>query len=246
MHGIILAAGRGSRMGAATELQPKCLTLVGGSALLEFQRKALTPSVGDKLTVITGYRSELLSNFGLDLIHNPKWNSTNMVGSLMVADQILKSEESIVSYSDILYPGSAVSSLRQNDSEIAVLYSAKWLDIWRMRFTDPLDDAESFKLGLDGAITEIGLPVEDIAEVQGQYMGLIKFQPTGWEKAKMIIEETEPEIALRMSMTELLQMIIVKFPQTVFGVPFFGNWWEFDSENDIKAFEKSKLIIDLH
>jgi choline kinase len=167
-----------------------------------------------------------------------------MVGSLMLADQILQAEESIISYSDIIYPGTGVSSLARSNFEIAVLYSTNWLDIWRLRFSEPLLDAESFKTGLNGAITEIGLPIEDINVIEGQYMGLIKFQPSGWEKAKMIIQELEPEMASKISMTELLQKVLIRFPQTVFGVPFSGTWWEFDSQSDIKAFESSKFVSD--
>lgn len=47
MKALILAAGRGSRMGALTHMQPKALTLLGTQTLLERQLKALgAPDAG--------------------------------------------------------------------------------------------------------------------------------------------------------------------------------------------------------
>ena len=41
MKGIILAAGRGSRMGVLTDERPKCLTVLAGRTLLEWQIEAM-------------------------------------------------------------------------------------------------------------------------------------------------------------------------------------------------------------
>ena len=40
-HAVILAAGRGSRLGALTDALPKCLTVVAGRALLDWMLDAL-------------------------------------------------------------------------------------------------------------------------------------------------------------------------------------------------------------
>ena len=41
MRAIILAAGRGSRMGALTDPAPKCLTTLAGQTLLDWQREKM-------------------------------------------------------------------------------------------------------------------------------------------------------------------------------------------------------------
>ena len=57
MRAVILAAGRGSRMGEHTADVPKAFLEVGGRTLFERQRAALDRHV-DGVTVVLGYRAE--------------------------------------------------------------------------------------------------------------------------------------------------------------------------------------------
>ncbi|GAB3670327.1 NTP transferase domain-containing protein [Halopiger thermotolerans] len=57
MRGVILAAGRGSRMGDLTADVPKAFLEVDGRTLYDRQRTALEPFV-DELTVVLGYEAE--------------------------------------------------------------------------------------------------------------------------------------------------------------------------------------------
>ena len=55
---IILAIGRGSRMGDMTSLMPKCRTLFKGKDLIEWQIESLNNKFIDELAIVTGYLSE--------------------------------------------------------------------------------------------------------------------------------------------------------------------------------------------
>ena len=79
MRAVILAAGRGSRMGALTEAMPKCLTELAGRPLLAMQCAALAAAGASEVGIVTGYRAELLALPGLSRFHNPRWDTTNMV-----------------------------------------------------------------------------------------------------------------------------------------------------------------------
>jgi choline kinase len=57
MHGVILAAGEGSRMGEQTADVPKAFMKIEGRTLYERQRAALEPYVDD-LMVVLGYQHE--------------------------------------------------------------------------------------------------------------------------------------------------------------------------------------------
>lgn len=61
MKGVILAAGRGSRLGEATESLPKPLMPVGGRACIDFAIEALL-AVVDEVIVVTGYRAQLIED----------------------------------------------------------------------------------------------------------------------------------------------------------------------------------------
>ena len=167
MRGIILAAGRGSRMKHLTSERPKCMVKLRGKPLIEWQLEALRAAGINDIAIVTGYRHELLSSYKLTKFHNARWTETNMVASLACADKWLRSEPSIVSYSDIFYESSAVTSLIDCPGSLAVTYDPNWLSIWEKRFEDPLSDAETFSLNSSNQIIEIGNKPKTAKEVQG-------------------------------------------------------------------------------
>ncbi|MBF0128245.1 MAG: phosphocholine cytidylyltransferase family protein, partial [Magnetococcales bacterium] len=155
MKAIVLAAGRGSRMGDLTDDRPKCLVELGGRPLLEWQLAALRGAGIREIAIVTGYKSGMLRGRGLTGFHNPRWETTNMVSSLACAGTWLREGPCIVSYSDIFYEASAVSSLMASSAELAVTYDPGWLPLWEKRFGDPLRDAETFRLDGEGRLLEI-------------------------------------------------------------------------------------------
>ena len=101
MKAIILAAGRGSRMKSLTDEKPKCLIELNGKPLLEWQLEALRGAGIEDIAIVTGYKKELLHRYGLKEFHNSLWAETQMVSSLMCANEWLQQSECVVSYSDI-------------------------------------------------------------------------------------------------------------------------------------------------
>ena len=72
MKAIILAAGRGSRMGNLTNEAPKCLLEVYEKPLIEHQIEALTKAGIKEISLVTGYKNELLHPYGTHHFHNAK------------------------------------------------------------------------------------------------------------------------------------------------------------------------------
>ena len=65
-------------------------------------------------------------------------------------------------------------------NKITISYDRNWKNLWKKRFSDPLVDAETFKIDRNKKILEIGKKTNKYIDIQGQYMGLIKFNPKGW------------------------------------------------------------------
>lgn len=236
MKAIILAAGRGSRMKELTEEVPKCLIKLHGKCLLEWQLNALRKAGISEVGIVTGYRRELLESYDLFEFHNERWAETNMVSSLECADSWLSSDPCIVSYSDIFYDAKAVKCLISSSSELALTYDPDWLKLWEKRFGDPLEDAETFRLDTDGNITEIGNRPKNVEEVEGQYMGLLRFTPKGWTasvglRSKLNIEEQD-----RMHMTGLLNMLVQEELCEVAALVNETPWGELDSQSDLRLY----------
>lgn len=235
MKAIILAAGRGSRMKNLTNDRPKCLVEVRGKALIDWQLDALRNAGISQIAVVTGYKREKLIDRGLVEFHNPRWNDTNMVSSLECAHTWLREHPCIVSYSDIYYESVAVRLLVTSTANLAITYDPNWLDLWKRRFLDPLQDAETFRLAADGTLLEIGKKPGSAGEVEGQYMGLLKFTPTGWAEVQRLRAKLSAEKRDQMHMTETLQMIIESGQIPVAAIRYEGEWGEIDSQDDLRA-----------
>ena len=245
MKAIILAAGRGSRMKSLTRRQPKCLTKIRGKSLLQWQLEAIRTAGITEIAIVTGYKRETLLTYGLKEFYNPRWAKTQMVTSLTYASEWLKTESCIVSYSDIFYDTSAIRSLMGNNANIAVTYDPNWLEMWKKRFGNPLLDAETFRLNLDETLAEIGKSPKNLEEVQGQYMGLLRFTPIGWKEIERIRKTLPSGQKDCIHMTEILQIILEQSSLAIATVPYKLDWGEIDSSEDLRLFEKTIDSTDI-
>ncbi len=90
MRAVILAAGRGSRLGEGI---PKCLLRLGRHTLLETQIHLLRSVGVEQIAVITGYGAEQVEKAGgvnCHYIHNPRFAQTNSLYSLWLARHWVK------------------------------------------------------------------------------------------------------------------------------------------------------------
>ncbi len=238
-NAVILAAGRGARMKGQTTDKPKCLVELAGKALLDWQCGALIENGLTNILVVRGYLAEkLVGNF--QVADNPRWQESNMVVTLTTAHDWLSRSPCIVSYADIVYHPDHVAALIQADGDIIIAYDTYWEALWRLRFQNPLDDAETF-ITEQGRLLEIGNKTDHLGDVNGQYMGLLKFTPTGWQQIQKVLNRLSKEDLDRLDMTGLINLLL-KQNITVKTVPIEGKWCEVDSEDDFQIYDT--LISD--
>ena len=103
-----------------------------------------------------------------------------------------------------------------------------------VRFDDPKDDAETFKVDNQQFLTEIGGAVTELDEVDGQYMGLIKFTPNGWKTFSNFWKEIEESDFSNVQVTQVLRQLVAKKSGYVKAIPYEGEWGELDLESDLE------------
>lgn len=222
-------------MGSLTDDQPKCFLEAGGRRLIDWQLDALRAAGAESIAVVTGYRRELLAALGLVEFHNPRWSETNMVSSLACAAEWLEHGPCLVSYADLYYEAPGVQALANCDRDLAITFDPEWEVLWRKRFGDPLIDAETFRLKPDGTVAEIGGRPQRLDQIEGQYMGLLRFTPEGWRAAHRTWSALDSARRDKTHMTGLLQLLIDAGAIPVYAVPYLGRWAEFDSPQDVAA-----------
>lgn len=233
MRAVILAAGRGSRLNNATSNAPKCFVRVREKRLLDWQIQSLRSAGISEIGIVAGYKAHLFTEYNLKVFENKNWSNTEILRSLLEAEDWLSSEELVVCYSDILFPPDIVVELIKTQSDVAISYDVGWQTLWERRFTNPLEDAESFKISSDGQLLEIGASVSDINEIEGQYMGLLKFTPNGWRKLREYISTRSTNEIDKMQITALLSQCIHYGVLDIDTVAFSGTWMEVDTEFDL-------------
>ena len=236
MKALILAAGRGSRMLGDTEEKPKCFIRLHGRRLLDWQVHALCEGGVADIGLVRGYLGKMF-DLPLRYFDNHDWARTNMVRTLLVADEWLEGGTSIVSYSDIVYTPATVRRLVESRAEIALAYDPDWLNLWSQRFFDPLGDAETFRLDASGRLLTIGERALTSEEIQGQYMGLLKFSSAGWSRVRELLGSFSSERLDRLDMTTLLRAGL-ESGWEIEAVPVFGRWGEIDQPSDVELYTR--------
>lgn len=239
MKAIILAAGEGTRLRPYTLDRPKCLVEVDGVSLLDRQLAVLRSENVGPVTLIGGYRADMLQRPDTSLRLNPRYHETNMVWTLFSAEQDLEGSL-VLAYGDIVYSREILRALLASTADIAVAIDLDWELYWRARNEDPLDDAETLRMDAAGHIVEIGQKPVSLEQIEGQYMGLMKFSPKGlaalrdtFTRAKISgsIRGKAPEKAY---MTDLLQLLVDE-GQVLTAVKVRGGWVEIDTVGDLES-----------
>lgn len=224
-------------MGDLTADYPKCLTELAGKRLLDWQLAALKTAGIQSVTVIRGYRKELLSSSDYSVLDNPDWANTNMVVTLSCAANLLREFLCVVSYGDIVYHPDHVRALADAEGDITISYDILWESLWSARFENPLADAETFKQE-NGWLKAIGERTDDISDIQGQYIGLLKFTPTGWTWIETFLSKLSSEEHRKIDMTGLLRGLLTE-GHSIRCVPVKGGWCEVDNPSDVQLYEQS-------
>ena len=246
MHLIILAAGKGSRLKPLTDSVPKCMVKVGGKTILSRVLDCWESLSQEKPVLVGGYKIQEINYDNIILLNNKNYETTNMVQSLMVAEDYFKNGF-IMSYGDIFYSSEIIEKLIDANEDINVVVDDDWQPYWEMRFKNPLDDAETLKI-YNNKIIEIGKKTKNISDIDSQYIGLIYFRKRGISLLKEYFKNAKeaqksnnnpfngPRPFNKMFMTDLLQAII-NDGNCINPIRVKRGWFEIDSLNDIKVVE---------
>jgi L-glutamine-phosphate cytidylyltransferase len=237
MKVIILAAGEGRRLMPYTDGIPKCMVEVNGTPLINYQIDVIRRSGINDIVIVKGHYSEKINIKGTRTYINKIYNKTNMVSSLFCAESELEGEV-IISYGDIAYSDSNLQKLIKCKDNISVVIDLDWKKYWMERFQNPLDDAETLRLDKLGRIIEIGKPAKDYSQINGQYIGLIKFTSIGIKRLKQVFNKSKESNKLQNRdidsayMTDLLQTLIDE-GENIWPVTVQGEWVEIDTVKDL-------------
>ncbi|HWK10891.1 MAG TPA: phosphocholine cytidylyltransferase family protein [Vicinamibacterales bacterium] len=180
MRGIVLAAGKGSRLNGTAADKPKCLVELGGLTLVERQIRTLENAGVDDVAVVVGCQADRVRarcGSGITYVDNPQFAHTNSLYSLWMARALLY-EGFVVLNCDVLFPPVLLDELLASRHDAALLVD------YRDPSQPPYGDEEMKVRIQGGRVLEMAktLPAE---KADAENLGVVKFGP---ESAPRLIE----------------------------------------------------------
>ena len=174
MRGVILAAGRGSRLNGAASESPKCLVEAGGMTFVERQIQSLRGAGIEEITVVVGCQADRVRRVcghGITYVENAQYAQTNSMYSLWMARPLLY-EGFVVLNCDVLFHPGLLDDLLTARHENALLLAYREAD------QPPFGDEEMKVKVRCGRVTDMSKAM-DPAEADGENLGIVKFGAAG-------------------------------------------------------------------
>lgn len=240
---VILAAGFGSRLMPLTMDRPKGMVDLMKVPLLVRQISVMR-AVGIKdISIVGGYRSDCLDVLGLPVIQNLDFETTNMVESLMCARPLFDGKDDmIVAYGDIVYEPRVLEGLLGAQGAVVLTADLGWKQLWSARMDDYSSDVESFRLRADGCVCELGKRPNSLAEVEAQYIGLMRFSAECHDRLLAFYDQLDRAVFYdgqpfkKMYMTSFIQQLI-DCGWNVRPSLIESGWLEVDTVDDLTRYE---------
>jgi choline kinase len=247
---IIVAAGRGRRLGPETDDIPKCMVRVGGRSILHRQIDALLAAGASDFVVVRGYLGDRIAmpaaplRVALRFVENDAWSTNNILASLMYATHELPGGF-LFSYSDIVFAKEHARRLATTPGAVALVIDRRWRDAYQGRELHPVSEAELARVEdtPDGPrVTRVGKKLVAAEDAAGEFIGLARFSPEGaaaiadvWRDALAGGLDAPFGAAATLRNAYLSDALNALAARGVPLVPVFidGRWREIDTEEDL-------------
>jgi choline kinase len=231
VRAILLAAGRGRRLGSA---EPKCLISIDDRTLLERHLANMAEAGITALTLVVGFEKErivaalgrLSPSFPVELIENPRFVHGSIVSLQVAGERLLAG--AVWMDADVLYPAALLARLVTSKHESCVLLDGRSEESGEEMMVG-VRAGRAVKIARRVGRGPEGGPPWDFA---GESVGFTKVGPEGGLAMKRILDE---EVAAGRLDQEYEAAMERAFPVVPFGHERVDDcaWTEIDFEEDV-------------
>lgn len=255
---ILIAAGRGKRLGNHTDEVPKSMVAVGARPILGWVWKAFAAAGIEELVVIRGYKGDVLETFVRGLVpkaifvDNTAWQSNNVLLSLAHARAFFD-QPCLLSYSDIIFTPAVARAAVESPAEIGLVIDRDFRSIYDGRTEHPLDEGEVADLMPDGSVARVGKRALPPADAIGEYIGLTKLGARGVATVANTLDRLAHDYAGREEqpfqraasyrnayLTDLWQLLIDGGVR-IDPILIEGQWREIDTGQDL---DRARQLVE--
>ncbi len=237
MQAVIMAAGKGNRLGELTKNAPKSFLEIEGCRLIEMNIALLHARGIEDIIIVTGYRNECFEELlkerkGIRFVYNPFYEMMNVLGSFFMAQNVV-SDDFVYMHADTLCSPTIFDRMMETDADMVLPIDYKCCDEEAMKVVTK-----------DGKLVWISkeIPCE---QGEGEFIGIMKIRRKVLsdlrEATKKLMKEKQFASYFERALQELLDLK----RYDVALVPTGGDFWgEIDFPEDFERV-KEKISPEL-
>ena len=246
MRAIILAAGKGSRMGKLTQNIPKPLVNVNGKSIIERQLSILKQNDILDIIIVTGPHHEKFNFKNVVYVNNLDYKKHDTLCSLITARDYMN-DEIIITYADQIFDEKIMESVINFKGDIGIAVDLDWEKNYVNRDQHPKSEAENVLIN-GNEILEIRKNISECKKNEkiGECLGLMKLSRKG---SKIFLDKySELEIshqgkfhnASSLEKALISDMIQELIDSEINVEPIYvsGKWCEIDTPQDLEIARK--------
>ncbi|GLB24139.1 nucleotidyltransferase [Lacrimispora xylanolytica] len=225
MQAIIMAAGKGSRLGDLTDNKPKSFMEIKGIKMIEYNIAMLHAFGIRDIIIVTGYQSERFDELtekidGIQCVFNPFFEMVNVLGSFFIAKDFLR-DDFVYLHADTLCDPKIFNTMLHEEGDIIL----------------PVDyspcDEEAMKVKvLDGKVVEINKTMK-CENCEGEFIGIAKLNKNVIDELNKATVQLMKEKAFTSYFEAAVQRVIDRQSFLVKSISTEGYFWsEVDFEED--------------
>ncbi len=225
MQAIIMAAGKGSRLGELTNGNPKSFVELKGKKLIDYNLDLLRSIGVTQIIIVTGYKEEVFREYTKDmkdvkLVFNPFYELVNVIGSFYFGMQYLK-DDFLYLHADTLCEKGIFEKMLSSNADIVLPVEYKRCDEEAMKVCSK-----------NGKLVQITkkMPL-DIAE--GEFIGIAYIKKNVIPKLKSAVIEVLKEKRYMEYFESAIQKLVDKDDFNIQCIPTNDMFWaEIDFKED--------------
>jgi choline kinase len=244
MKGLILAAGRGTRIQSVHGERPKCLIRLNddGDTILDQQIENLFSAGVSNIGIVVGYQmNQILDHVRarhhkfqrrIQFFKNARFAETNNIYSLWLARDWLMDDSFVCLNADVVFDARVLTDALKSHRPITMIVDPEWRD-------------ETMKVIVkDGKIVRMskGIPRE---EFSGTYLGITAFSAAihsrFFHNVEALIESGRVNDFFNTAVQQLADEGVHVSPSPTLGLP----WAEIDDPGDLQ-FAREHVFPKLH
>lgn len=225
MQAIVMAAGKGSRLGKLTKGRPKSFIEIKGKKLIEYNLQLLEQYHVDEVIIVTGYMSEAFEELAqtrnnIKIVYNPFYEMMNVLGSFYMGMELLW-DDFLFLHADTLCEQKILEQLVQMKADVLLPVDYK-----------PCDEEAMKVRSRRGKIVQITKQMPN-EQAEGEFIGMAAFRKEVLPKLKEKTRQLMKEKAFTAYFESAIQRLIEEENFDIQAVPTGSAFWtEIDFPED--------------